>query len=94
MALARCRECQRKVSTEAPSCPHCGVPNPTSGSVRSAEGPEVGAPESASVTTHQKLSPMLKGQLVLLVLSFAGIPFALLGLLVLWTVSAVKSFRV
>ncbi len=28
MALAACRECGQKVSTEAPSCPHCGVPSP------------------------------------------------------------------
>src|SRR2546425_1286234 len=30
MALSQCRECAREVSTEAPRCPHCGVPNPTS----------------------------------------------------------------
>lgn len=29
MGLAPCRECQAQVSTEALSCPHCGVPNPT-----------------------------------------------------------------
>ena len=29
MALALCRECGRDVSTEASSCPHCGVPNPS-----------------------------------------------------------------
>jgi hypothetical protein len=29
MALAPCRECGREVSTEAPSCPSCGVPRPT-----------------------------------------------------------------
>jgi len=28
MALARCRECGSQVSTEAPACPHCGVPKP------------------------------------------------------------------
>lgn len=28
MALATCRECRAQVSTEASSCPHCGVPNP------------------------------------------------------------------
>ena len=28
MALATCRECSREVSTEADSCPHCGVPDP------------------------------------------------------------------
>jgi hypothetical protein len=29
MALMYCRECGKQVSSEAPSCPHCGVPNPT-----------------------------------------------------------------
>ena len=30
MALKTCRECKKKVSTEAVTCPNCGVPNPTS----------------------------------------------------------------
>jgi uncharacterized membrane protein YdbT with pleckstrin-like domain len=29
MALASCRECGREVSTEAATCPQCGVPSPT-----------------------------------------------------------------
>ena len=29
MALKPCRECNKKVSTEASTCPSCGVPNPT-----------------------------------------------------------------
>ena len=29
MALKPCRECNKKVSKEATSCPSCGVPNPT-----------------------------------------------------------------
>ena len=29
MALKPCRECKKKVSTEANTCPNCGVPNPT-----------------------------------------------------------------
>ena len=29
MALKPCRECNKKVSTEASVCPLCGVPNPT-----------------------------------------------------------------
>lgn len=28
MALAECRECGRQISTEAATCPHCGVPRP------------------------------------------------------------------
>ena len=30
MALQPCRECGKEVSTEAGSCPHCGIANPTS----------------------------------------------------------------
>lgn len=29
MALKECRECENTVSDEAESCPHCGVPDPT-----------------------------------------------------------------
>ena len=29
MALKPCRECKKKVSTEANVCPNCGVPDPT-----------------------------------------------------------------
>ena len=28
MALAKCRECGREISTDAESCPNCGVTNP------------------------------------------------------------------
>jgi len=31
MSLAACRACGQPVSTEAVTCPHCGVPAPTSG---------------------------------------------------------------
>ena len=33
MALKPCRECKKKVSTEAVTCPSCGVPNPTDGTL-------------------------------------------------------------
>ncbi len=29
MALKKCKECGKKISTEASVCPHCGVPEPT-----------------------------------------------------------------
>lgn len=29
MALSKCKECKKEVSTKAPTCPHCGVKNPT-----------------------------------------------------------------
>jgi len=46
MALAPCRECGTDISSEAASCPKCGVPNPQ-GSARpsgepAATGPGVG----------------------------------------------------
>ena len=34
MALKPCRECKKKVSTEAATCPNSGVPNPTSKTTR------------------------------------------------------------
>lgn len=36
MALVPCRECGSNVSTEAATCPHCGVPSPTG----AAPGPQ------------------------------------------------------
>ena|GEM_PF-3812796 len=36
MALKQCRECNGKVSTLSKSCPHCGVPSPTSASMSPA----------------------------------------------------------
>ena len=33
MALKSCKECNKKVSTEASVCPSCGVPNPTDGTL-------------------------------------------------------------
>ena len=29
MALKPCRECKKKVSTQAATCPNCGAPKPT-----------------------------------------------------------------
>lgn len=34
MALKNCRECRKKVSTEALTCPNCGVPNPTAKQIK------------------------------------------------------------
>lgn len=33
MAIGKCRECGKDVSTEAKTCPHCGASNPIEGSV-------------------------------------------------------------
>ena len=51
MALLPCRECGRQVSTEAPFCPQCGVPNPTRGMQPS------GSPAEAVAPTPPPLSP-------------------------------------
>ena len=40
MALTMCRECGKQVSTEAPTCPHCGVANPGLRPERTARSPE------------------------------------------------------
>jgi TM2 domain-containing membrane protein YozV/RNA polymerase subunit RPABC4/transcription elongation factor Spt4 len=40
MPLTQCRECGAQVSTEAHSCPHCGVPSPTSPSDSLRQGSE------------------------------------------------------
>ena len=40
MALLPCRECGRQVSTEAPFCPQCGVPEPTRGMQPASAPPE------------------------------------------------------
>jgi len=38
MALAKCRECGKEISTEAKVCPNCGKTNPTSARVMSTAG--------------------------------------------------------
>jgi uncharacterized OB-fold protein len=40
MALTKCRECGKEVSTDTVTCPHCGVVDP-SGSGRPAPEPKV-----------------------------------------------------
>lgn len=41
MALTQCRECGKEVSTEALTCPHCGVPRPTAPSPPASPSPGV-----------------------------------------------------
>src|SRR5438105_1794459 len=62
MALAQCRECGRNVSTEASSCPHCGVPGPTvaaarrstSSSATAADSPFTRRPPIVSARQEQR----------------------------------------
>jgi len=37
MGLANCKECGKKVSTTAKSCPNCGAPEPTKKKEKSTE---------------------------------------------------------
>ncbi|HED3853612.1 TPA: hypothetical protein R4217_002466 [Enterobacter soli] len=38
MALAKCKECKKEVSTSAKTCPHCGVKNPGIGAKQQLGG--------------------------------------------------------
>jgi hypothetical protein len=40
MSLSTCRECGQQVSTEAVSCPHCGVPDPMRSTPTGPPGPQ------------------------------------------------------
>ena len=39
MAIMKCRECGNKVSSEAATCPHCGVSNPVKVIAKAASAP-------------------------------------------------------
>ena len=54
MALVPCRECGQQISTEAPICPHCGVPEPWR---RSAPPPIPRLAPAATAPTSAPLSP-------------------------------------
>jgi len=47
MALTKCRDCGDQVSTEAPSCPHCGAPRPAS--VPAEASPAISSPAVGNV---------------------------------------------
>lgn len=68
MSLRPCRECNAEVSTEAETCPHCGVRNPTGDALRPAKGKSgqgcfivllvvIGIIVIASITGKQAKSP-------------------------------------
>ena len=46
MALKPCRECGKKVSTEAQSCPNCGAPHPTHKAESKTKIKSIGANET------------------------------------------------
>jgi len=55
MALVACRECGKKISTEAKSCIGCGAPNPTSKPKRISK-------DTSSFTLIEKVKYFLNGQ--------------------------------
>ena len=55
MALVACRECGKKISTEAKSCIGCGVPNPTSKTKKISK-------DTSSFTLIEKVKYFLNGQ--------------------------------
>ena len=54
MALAPCRECGREVSTEAQTCPQCGVPAPTREGRRSGTRSRFSRPRRADLARDRR----------------------------------------
>lgn len=52
MALVPCRECRREVSTEAVSCPHCGVTDPSGAAAAAAAAARETARAAAGDKDH------------------------------------------
>ena len=55
MALAACRECGKRISTEARSCIGCGAPNPTS-------KPKKNSKDTSKLTFVEKIKHYLNGK--------------------------------
>ena len=55
MALAACRECGKRISTEARSCIGCGAPNPTSRSKKTSK-------DTSTLTFVEKIKFYFNGQ--------------------------------
>lgn len=86
MSLVKCRQCGKRVSTEATACPHCGCPEPGQGRAAPRPGSGTGAPSSppmppspakhrASVSARE----LDRRRTIYYVLYFCGIPLALAG---------------
>lgn len=74
MAIAKCRECDNNVSTEAQTCPRCGAPQPTT---PSPPVPATGLTGDGTAESHARF----RRRLTLV----AGGVVALLGLLFVYT---------
>lgn len=55
MALMPCRECRKQVSTEAPYCPHCGVPRPTQSAIQ--RSPAAASPSASPKQASDEGNP-------------------------------------
>ena len=65
MAIMKCRECGNKVSSEAATCPHCGVSNPA----KPVAKPAISPPEKKGISGWKKIGIVL---LVLWVIGFVS----------------------
>ena len=63
MALIRCPECGKKVSDQAPACPHCGNPNVAAPAAKNPE--ETPAPAPKERRSHRKAILVVSVVLVL-----------------------------
>ena len=63
MALIRCPECGKKVSDQAPACPHCGNPNVAAPAAKNPE--ETPAPAPKERRSHKKAILVVSVVLVL-----------------------------
>jgi uncharacterized membrane protein YdbT with pleckstrin-like domain len=73
MALAACRECGKQVSTEALSCPHCGVPRPAARTETEPSRGYAGASERVLYRTRVHWITMLKGWIAVALLLGGGV---------------------
>lgn len=63
MALAECRECGERVSTEAATCPHCGCPEPVARPETAGDGPAhtLAPPAEGPAVPDSGAAPMVAG---------------------------------
>jgi uncharacterized membrane protein YvbJ len=85
MALLKCSECGKKVSTDATACPKCGAPPP-----KSRKGETITSKQSAKMTYKQKRAFQKAGGKILLSKG-QKFTFIIIGLLILFGVSKCNS---
>ena len=82
MAIIKCPECGKDVSTAAASCPHCGYPTQKQNNDKAEEKPIEDLPESKSPEWVEKWVRKSKQTKRMLLYIFLG-SFAMIGLFVL-----------